>query len=296
VFVFLATGGIALGQDDEASFLVPIIGLVVVLAALGMVRQLQFSAYRSLQLGATLLDITTAGERVLDVLYPEPLDGESDDRSSLPPVTAELRWPRGLCLMRQVDTPKLVRWAVQHGAVVELRVGVGEELRRGVLLFAIRGGDHEDHHELLHLVDTGPDRTFDQDPLFAFRLLVDIALRAVSAAVNDPLTAVQAIAGVHELLHAVVDRELDNGRIGDADGALRVVLKVPAWDDFLAIGVDEITPYVVSTPQARQRLAQMVADLADEAPPSRRPSLEARRRVLATDAAPPLALATSPPA
>ena len=36
-------------------------------------------------------------------------------------------------------------------------------------------------------------RTFEQDPKYAIRLLVDIAIKALSPAVNDPTTAVQAL-------------------------------------------------------------------------------------------------------
>jgi len=88
---------------------------------------------------------------------------------------------------------------------------------------------------------------------------------------------------VHELLHSVVGRDLDIGRIGSADGELRVVLDVPSWEDYLAIGVDELTTFVGHTPQARQRLVAMVDALLTEAPPSRRAALEARQRALATE-------------
>jgi uncharacterized membrane protein len=161
------------------------------------------------------------------------------------------------------------------------RVAVGDELRRDVVLFTIHGTDEVDGAALLRMIVTGTDRSFDQDPLFAIRLLVDIALRAISPAINDPITAAQAIGGIHELLHTVVGRDLDIGRIRDGTGALRVVLKTPTWEDYLAIGVDELTPYVAKSPQARDRLVAMVDALLAEAPASRRPSLQDRRREVA---------------
>ena len=42
-------------------------------------------------------------------------------------------------------------------------------------------------------IELGAERTFEQDPKYALRLLVDIAIRALSPAVNDPITAVQAL-------------------------------------------------------------------------------------------------------
>ena len=43
------------------------------------------------------------------------------------------------------------------------------------------------------LVALGAERTIEQDPAFALRILVDIAIRALSPAVNDPTTAVQVL-------------------------------------------------------------------------------------------------------
>jgi uncharacterized membrane protein len=282
VFVYCATAGMALSNDEEISFLVPVIALLLVLVALGAIRTLQFRAYRSLQLGATLSDITAQGQRVIDVLYAD-VAVEADERQvELPPVEAEVRWPHGLGVLAQVDVPKLVRLAAAADALVELKVRVGGELRRGIVVVSIRrGAERIDHARLLKLLDVAGDRTFDQDPLFAFRLLVDIALRAVSAAINDPITAVQAIGGVHELLHTLVGRDLDIGLIGSTDGELRVVLNVPRWEDYLAVGVDELSPYVGHNPQAQQRLVAMVDALLIEAPPCRRASLEARQQALA---------------
>jgi uncharacterized membrane protein len=172
--------------------------------------------------------------------------------------------------------------ASDRGDVIEVRVGVGQELRRDVVLFAVRGSaGEEDYRDLVRTIETGPDRTFDQDPLFAFRLLADIALRALSPAVNDPFTAVQAIGGIHQLLHDVMARDLDIGHVGDDDNELRVVLTVPSCDDYLAAGVDELVPYLRPNPLALVRLAEMVDALLAGAPPTRRAGLEARRQTIA---------------
>ena len=50
-----------------------------------------------------------------------------------------------------------------------------------------------DERKLRHGVEIGGERTFEQDPKYAIRLLVDIAIRALSPAINDPTTAVQAL-------------------------------------------------------------------------------------------------------
>ncbi|HWC66683.1 MAG TPA: hypothetical protein VG478_01335 [Acidimicrobiales bacterium] len=62
---------------------------------------------------------------------------------------------------------------------------------------------------------------------------------------------------------------------------LRVVLKAPSWEDYLAAGVDELVPYLAASPQPRRRLAEMVDTLLAEAPPIRRAFLEARQQAIA---------------
>ena len=61
----------------------------------------------------------------------------------------------------------------------------------------------------------------EQDPLFAFRIIVDIASKALSPAINDPTTAVLALDQLHRLLWHVGKRRLDEGNVVDAQGRLR---------------------------------------------------------------------------
>lgn len=54
-------------------------------------------------------------------------------------------------------------------------------------------------------------RTFEQDPKYPIRLLVDVAIKALSPAINDPTTAVQAIDQIEDLLKRLGRRELQAG-------------------------------------------------------------------------------------
>src|SRR5271168_4951450 len=82
---------------------------------------------------------------------------------------------------------------------------------------------------------TGGERTFEQDPKYALRLLVDIAIRALSPAINDPTTAVQALDQIEDLLLRLGSSNLDAGQFLDQDGKLRLVVPFPTWDDFLLL-------------------------------------------------------------
>jgi uncharacterized membrane protein len=85
----------------------------------------------------------------------------------------------------------------------------------------------------------GAERTMEQDPLFAFRILVHIAIKALSKAINDPTTAVLAIDQLHRLLRSAGRRNLRTDQILDRAGNLRVIFRTPNWEDFVHLAFSE---------------------------------------------------------
>ena len=73
----------------------------------------------------------------------------------------------------------------------------------------------------------------EQDPTFALRILVDLAIKALSAAINDPTTAVLAIDQLQRLLRTVGRRELRDEYVYDEDGQVRLILPTSNWEDFV---------------------------------------------------------------
>jgi len=120
---------------------------------------------------------------------------------------------------------------------------------------------------------TGQERTFHQDPLFAFRLLADIGLRALSPAVNDPATAVQVLDTIEGLLACLVTRDLDVADIADDAGTVKVVLALPAWDDYLRISLDDLIESGAMSPMVLLRARALFTGLLNAAPPQRRSSI-----------------------
>ncbi len=77
------------------------------------------------------------------------------------------------------------------------------------LLWICSAGDvSEDSREKLRkCFDIGAERSFDQDPRFGFAVLSEIAIRALSPAVNDPGTAIDVIGRLTRLLFQWADGE-----------------------------------------------------------------------------------------
>ena len=101
----------------------------------------------------------------------------------------------------------------------------------------------------------------EQDPAFAFRIIVDIASKALSSAINDPTTAVLALDQLQYLLRSVGSRDLDTGQLRDATGLLRLVYRTPDWEDFVDLAVTEIRHYGKDSIQVARRMRAMLEDL-----------------------------------
>ena len=113
----------------------------------------------------------------------------------------------------------------------------------------------------------------EQDPLFALRILVDIAIKALSAAINDPTTAVLAIDQLHRLLRSAGGRNLRTESLLGPTGTLRVIFRTPNWDDFVHLAFAEIRLYGASNFQIARRLRAMIINLANTLPATRQPAL-----------------------
>ena len=119
----------------------------------------------------------------------------------------------------------------------------------------------------------GQERTLEQDPTLVFRILVDIASKGLSPAINDPTTAVLAIDQIHHLLRNVGPGDLDDERVRDATGRLRLVYRTPDWEDFVQLAVTEIRHFGGESIQIARRLRAMLEDLIQTLPDERRPLL-----------------------
>lgn len=116
--------------------------------------------------------------------------------------------------------------------------------------------------------------------MFAFRILVDIALKALSPAINDPTTAVVTLDQVHRLLRAVGRRRLHGHEVGDQEARRRVIFRTPDWEDFVHVAFTEVRACGASNVQVARRLRAVLDNLVASLPKHRHAVLEAERERL----------------
>jgi uncharacterized membrane protein len=178
---------------------------------------------------------------------------------------------------------KLVALAERAGGVIEVISAVGDTLVESTPLLRVYGARTTIKERALRkAIHTGPQRTFEQDPKYSIQLIRDIAIRALSPAINDPTTAVQALDQIEDILLRLGRRRLDIGEVRNRAGSVCLVFRVPTWDDFLDLAFSEIRSYGAESKQVMRRMKALLSDLIAALPEERRPSLKRQQRRLDT--------------
>lgn len=180
-----------------------------------------------------------------------------------------------------VNLDALVAEARRLDGVIEFVPQVGDFVAVGDPIFGLYGGAVAiDDRTLRETAALGPERTLEQDPMFLFRILVDIAAKALSKAINDPTTAVLVIDQLHRLLRLLGKRYLRNENISDNDGQLRAILRTPNWEDFVHLVFWEIRHYGAENMQVARRLRAMGENLLQSLPEYRHAALHQQLALL----------------
>jgi uncharacterized membrane protein len=185
--------------------------------------------------------------------------------------------------IQAVDVHGLVRFAQTRGAQVVLVRGVGDFVPTHTALARVYGDGRmsdDDADRLRGLIALGVERTIQQDPAFAIRILVDIAIRALSPAVNDPTTAVQVIDYLGETLSYIGAAPLIKQTIVDDASGPCLVLRSRRWEDVMALAVTEIRQYGATSIQVVRRMRAMLDELEDSVAPEHRAAVQKERRRL----------------
>jgi uncharacterized membrane protein len=225
-----------------------------------------------------LTRVGNEGLAVIRSVYPDPSLGPGLPKSQRhklapPDRVVQHRGTSGIVLAINVE--ELKREAEKSHGVIEFVPQVGDFVAIDEPLFNLYGGARVVDDEVLHsAVAFGSERTMEQDPTFAFRIVIDIALKALSPAINDPTTAVLAIDQLHRLLRSVGTQHLRTDEILDSSGQLQVIVRTPNWEDFVNLAFSEIRAYGANNLQIVRRLRAMIENLNETLPNHRQDELQ----------------------
>jgi uncharacterized membrane protein len=260
-----------------------ICGLLLALVTLGAFVALVQRAFESTQIGGILRALLRRGHAVIEDVH--PYGAPTTDAAVAPLVegeATEVAHTGPPAVLAAVDRAALLRLATQTGGFVSVVPVVGEYLQPGRAVLRISGARADPDPALARRVFVlARQRTIDQDPAFALRMLVDIAIRALSPAINDPTTAVQALDRIETLLVDLAPRHPGPSFLVDDDGAPRALVPAPRWAAYMELGLTEIRRFGGASPQVVRRLRALYDRLDEVADAAERPRIDLERSLLA---------------
>jgi uncharacterized membrane protein len=237
-----------------------------------------------LQVTRVLMFAGDQGRGAIERMYPRPAAAPTrpaaESAGSLlaeigqAPVIEVLNHDGAPAVVQGLAIPPLVELAARSGGVIVMAAAVGDTVIDGMPILRVHGtGAPPPEAQLRKAVTLGPERAFEQDPKYALRILVDVAIKALSPAINDPTTAVQALDQIEDLLLRLGRRDLAVAEARDAEGRIRLLVAAPTWDDLVVLALDEIRFCGATSVQVMRRLRALLTDLGDHVAPERRAAL-----------------------
>jgi uncharacterized membrane protein len=207
-----------------------------------------------LQVTTMLRNLGDTGRAVIAQAVAAPRGARVRPERPAAPVVQLLRHAGAPRYVERFEFAALVELARRADAVIVMACAVGDTLAEGSVVLRQHGGAPIDPDALRGAIGLGLERTFEQDPKYPIRLLVDLAIKALSPAINDPTTAVQALDQIEDLLRRLARMDLDDGAEADAAGVLRLVYPMPCWEDYLSLAFDEIRVFGATSVQVLRRM------------------------------------------
>jgi uncharacterized membrane protein len=167
--------------------------------------------------------------------------------------------------IRYVDTARLLQLARQFKLRLRLLRRVGHFVPAGVALFSAAPAERLDAQrvrELRAAFDIGPTRTLQQDVEFGVIQIVDIALKAISTAVNDPSTAITCVDQLSRILIRFVRRNSPISLLCDPPHVVRVVVPWIGAESLLDTAFEQIRHYSAADFAVSLRLLRALDDIA----------------------------------
>lgn len=275
------------GTDVPAPGLSTLLALLVTILSVFMFIALVVKVGSVLNSSQLLRWIANEGRGAIRRVYPvEASDDATDDVPA--PVEPDAGAEKTVIQLREipsqgrvlmaVDLPRLQRYAIDWNVRVDLLIGIGDFVAHNADVFEVHGPrDLVRPHHLLNTLLFGDTHRPSVSPAAALQSISDIALKALSPAINDPGRAVQALDHIEDLLLMLAPRL----RVDQQYASLTLIGGYRrTWDDFVAVGTDEIRHYSSRAAQVQRRLRALLQTLREQCPADQHGPIDNRLQAL----------------
>lgn len=264
LFALAAIDRLDVRNSDSVPGLTVLFGLLLALATLAQFAALVQRAFENVQIGGILRSLGKQGWRVVNDVHPPLVVGTALPTGAMPTdvAIAEIELTGAPGVVAAIDRRAVVRLADQTGGFIEVLPQVGEFVSSRSGAVRIHGEQREATAKAVKKVFVlSRQRTTQQDPSFLLRILVDIAIRALSPAINDPTTTVQVLDRIEAMLILLHERKPGPTYVVDGNGVPRGLVHAPTWIEYFELGVTEIRIYGGQAMQVHRRMRSLLEHL-----------------------------------
>lgn len=226
-----------------------------------------------IQAARVIDDVAVKMEKSLRSGFPErrsrteKTPDEEDDDSTVPSsgehgaaVTADRPG-----YLQVIDLDKLVETACAHDIQILMKYRPGHFIIQDAIIAEVTPPEKLDARTVDAVracLAFGPERSETQDPEFAVYQLVEVALRALSAGINDPFTAMNCLDRIAAALALLATRRLPSRYLRDANGALRVITDPLTYGGVVDAAFNQVRQSANGHVAVLFRMLEIVAELA----------------------------------
>lgn len=268
-FVFTISAMASISTDDAVPTLAAGLGLLLGVISFGAILAFITHMMRVLRVDTMMLEVHDQTDAAITAFYPS-LDEPYRDPDELPLDVAVGRWVFATRsgFVQATDVGGLLETAEKHDVVVRVEVRSGDHVTVGTPVAMLWGRDgapppaSDDIADAIrNTIHLGYERTLDQDTGFGFRQLEDIAVKAMSPSVNDPVTAAHAVGHMASLIAGLNDCRLGPTLHEDGHGVGRAIVPDRDLRYYLDLMCGELRRYAGSEPSVLCALLRGLRDI-----------------------------------
>jgi uncharacterized membrane protein len=264
------------GDGDDYDSFVPqlsvTVGLILAIASIGVLIYFIHHASTIIQVSHVISETCADLDRAIDRLFPEKIgQGVSQLKQPVEKIPADFYSniyrvkSKSNGYLQAIDDDELMKLACKHDLLLRLNYRPGQFIVKGSDLMIIYPREHSTRKLIKKLDDAfilGKERTEQQDVEFPIEQLVEIALRAISPAVNDPFTAIRCIDRLGAGLSRLAQRNFPSSYRYDNKGNLRVIAERVTFAGLVDTAFNQIRQYGKSDVAVTIRLLEAIATIA----------------------------------
>lgn len=241
--------------------------MVLTILSVGVLIYFIHHIPESIRLSNVVADVGRQLIRQIEELFPETIAESPPDTKQTPD---SLQLPQGephkvLCssdgYVQAIDERGIIEAAVENDLVFEIVCRPGTFASQGMTLlkaWPASSVDEDLEQQLEFMFARGVHRTSNQNSLFLVDQLVEVAARALSPGVNDPMTAFTCFDWLQSSLIHLAKRKLPSKYRFDEQGTLRMIGEPVSFAGFCTAIFDQMRPYVSADRNAAIRMMEMI--------------------------------------